>query len=458
MARSRTIRAAITIPLFFLLNISLSLLNRYALGHLGFTFPLVLTAFHALFGFLFLLPAVYASEDRRHRYMTAIAREWKSVALVGFWLALNIALNNLSLVYISLSLNQVIRRVADGRTFSLTNIFTVYPYLFRTYRAAFIPINHSASGAGFHFIFFLPLSLFNSLLLTSIPHIIFPPPRPSRRASIPLVTAIVSSATDRRLPRRGEFLGLVILCLGVSTAIGEATASGDSLGVMLCVVSVFAGAAMLTATSRALQGRIDSVQLMFFAAPVTCMCLVPPIFLREQQVFAEYASTRPGPAAMIVLSTSVLAGMYNVVHNDLVKITDPVTTCVLGQLKIVALMVLSALILGEGKDFNQRMSVGCAAAILGFSIYSWAKIKTIPGGSAQPRTPARSSARAKRPRPLMVVDIGKGTANADATPEVSLPGLRTPGSRGSRASTMRSNDSGTRRRSASSRKTPSRFV
>ena len=104
-----TARALFIIPLFFCLNIALSLLNRFALGHLGFSFPLILTACHALFSFLSMLPMVSVTPEIRHRYRKTLHREWRGILFVGLWLSANIALNNLSLVYIDLPLNQVIR-------------------------------------------------------------------------------------------------------------------------------------------------------------------------------------------------------------------------------------------------------------------------------------------------------------------------------------------------------------
>jgi len=157
---------------------------------------------------------------------------------------------------------------------------------------------------------------------------------------------VVSGALERRMPRPDESIGLIVLSLGVATAISEANATGNSFGVGLCMLSVLAGAAMLSTTARVLAGRVNSVQLAFFTSPVTCLCLLPPFFGMELGGFKEYVALRPSAAAGILVSGSVLAGAYNVVHNDQVSITDPVTTCVLGQVKIVVLLVLSAVYLG----------------------------------------------------------------------------------------------------------------
>jgi drug/metabolite transporter (DMT)-like permease len=242
----------------------------------------------------------------------------------------------------------------------------------------------------------------------------------------------------------------VVLCGGVGVAISEATASGNSLGVGICLLSVLAAAAMLDSTARTLAGRVDSVQLAFFTAPVTCACLVPPLLALEAAPFARHAAAAPAASAAILLAGGAFALAYNVVHNELVAITDAVTTCVLGQLKIVMLMVLSAAVLGEGRDFTARMSLGCACAILGFGMYSWAKIQQQAqqqqaaaarkrGGTA--RTPARGGARAARGSDT---ETPPRTLAAPATPSGARTALRTPSMR--------------LRTPATTRRTPGRMV
>lgn len=108
------IKAVVVVSLFFLLNVGLSLLNRWALGVKGFSFPIFLTMFQALFLFtLILCSSAFIPKVRR---MTGgsrrtMVKEWKGVVWVGIWTSLNVVLNNFSLVYISLSLNQVLRYV-----------------------------------------------------------------------------------------------------------------------------------------------------------------------------------------------------------------------------------------------------------------------------------------------------------------------------------------------------------
>ncbi len=88
------------------------------------------------------------------------------------------------------------------------------------------------------------------------------------------------------------------------------------------------------------------------------------------------------------------------VHYLVIQRTSAVTTTVLGEVKIVAIIVLSAVVFGarprprllgglesgaagltapraaagEGRAMTPRAALGCAAALLGFGLYSHAKL------------------------------------------------------------------------------------
>lgn len=61
------------------------------------------------FSFVVLAPVAMRESWEVHR--AALAKQWKGVVYIGAFMALNIALNNISLLDISLTLNQIIRCV-----------------------------------------------------------------------------------------------------------------------------------------------------------------------------------------------------------------------------------------------------------------------------------------------------------------------------------------------------------
>ena len=74
----------------------------------GFRFPLLLTSCHMLFSLLALAPFMLR-QSLMPLHRETLARQWKGFVAIGLFMALNISLNNSSLVEMTLSLNQVIR-------------------------------------------------------------------------------------------------------------------------------------------------------------------------------------------------------------------------------------------------------------------------------------------------------------------------------------------------------------
>ena len=103
---------SVLILLYLCLNSTLNIMNRWALGIYGFTFPILLTICHMMFAFVVLLPVMAANTKLQHK--ATLKRQYKGLICIGVFMALNVSLNNLSLVQISLSLNQVIRCEADS--------------------------------------------------------------------------------------------------------------------------------------------------------------------------------------------------------------------------------------------------------------------------------------------------------------------------------------------------------
>eukprot|EP00884_Botryococcus_braunii_P002316 jgi/Botrbrau1/12085/Bobra.0186s0009.1 len=99
---------AITVTAYLALNSALNLCNKYFLGPFGFSFPILLTCSHMIFGFVALLPLML-SKRMRQKHEETLVKQWKGIVAIGLYMALNISLNNSSLVDMTLSLNQIIR-------------------------------------------------------------------------------------------------------------------------------------------------------------------------------------------------------------------------------------------------------------------------------------------------------------------------------------------------------------
>lgn len=111
MARKGMSERIIVVALYLSLNSALNLLNRWALHSSGFSFPLVMTASHMFFSVICLAPVLLRSLHYRAKHVEVMESFsiLRGLAVVGLFNGLQIALNNASLMFIELSMNQVIR-------------------------------------------------------------------------------------------------------------------------------------------------------------------------------------------------------------------------------------------------------------------------------------------------------------------------------------------------------------
>jgi len=76
--------------------------------------------------------------------------------------------------------------------------------------------------------------------------------------------------------------------------------------------------------------------------------MLPRAFMPLQSAqFREYAMENSAGVALVLLCSSAIALLYNVVHALMIKKTSAVTVTVLGEVKVIGLLILSAILLGK---------------------------------------------------------------------------------------------------------------
>mmetsp|Transcript_16545 Transcript_16545/g.35792 ORF Transcript_16545/g.35792 Transcript_16545/m.35792 type:complete len:368 (+) Transcript_16545:182-1285(+) len=299
------------IAIYLGLNISLNMLNKWTLSMYGFRFPIFMSLAHMAFTFVALAPLM-ATTSYRELHVTTIRKQWIGLIGIGTFFAVNVGFNNVSLLAISLSLNQVIR------------------------------------------------------------------------ASIPVVTAVGSIFIEGKNPSRREFASLLVLVFGVCIAVYEGSGTHASLnGIVLCLLGTVSNGLMMSSIGRLMSEKLDVLRLAFYTAPITCIVLIPFYWKMEADQFVGYQTHHGAEYAGLLLIGCVNALAYNIVHSLVIKITSSVTTTVLGEMKIVLILVLSAMMLGEARIWTLKMLIGCTTAILGFCMYSHCRL----AAGAQPWQP-----------------------------------------------------------------------
>lgn len=283
---------------FLTLNCTLNLLNRWALGIYGFKYPIVMTTCHMAFSVVVLAPYMLFTAERRQSHVDVLRKGWKGVACIGCFMAVNISFNNLSLVYITLSLNQIIR------------------------------------------------------------------------ASLPVVTAILAVVVEGKDLRTDEFLALLLLTAGTMLTIYEGSMHGEAHGIAICLVGLASNALMMTFSGRILSEKLDCFRLTFYTSPVSMVVLLPFLYTNELAGFMDYWSTHQGGVIGVLLAGSMNAVLYNVVHYLMIQRISSTGTCVIGQVKVLGLLVISSFLLNESSEWTHVMLAGASIAMAGFMWYS----------------------------------------------------------------------------------------
>ena len=280
------------------------------------------------FSFLVLGPIALRTPWEVHE--RTLAKQWRGILYIGSFMALNIALNNISLLDISLSLNQVIR------------------------------------------------------------------------SAIPVVTCVLAVVVERKIPTQQEVTSLLVLTTGVMISVWQGTIAGKPHAILFCIFGTVCNGAMMTFSGKLLSEKLDVVRLTFYTAPVSLCCLAPFMVWRELAAFKVYFASNNKNVLGIMLISSLNAVCYNAIHALVIKRTSAVTTTVIGEIKIVGLLILSAILLGESKDFTAKMLLGCAMAMTGFVMYSHVKLAKM---RSQAQSLPRVASQTEEGAPLMMKEL-----------------------------------------------------
>lgn len=242
------------------------------------------------FSFCILAPLALREPWDSHR--RTLEKQWKGIMYIGAFMALNIALNNISLLDISLTLNQIIRWVGcaqglqracwrgvrgrqhepqreghawlRGQLLGGQGVKVVCVVGKQSKPAASCTVHERRSGlyvqtthACMHSLCCHParhLMLGTRLrrtlcLVTRAPC----PASPCCRSAIPVVTCLLAILVESRYPSRQELGALVTLTVGVMLAVWQGTVTGKPYAIVFCLIGTVCNGAMMTFSGKVLR-------------------------------------------------------------------------------------------------------------------------------------------------------------------------------------------------------------
>merc|ERR1719326_421425 len=106
-------------------------------------------------------------------------------------------------------------------------------------------------------------------------------------------------------------------------------------------------------------GKLDSFQMTFYTGPVAFITLLPFAIVGEFNIFVQSVIDRPIATLGFLLGSCCVAVVYNVVLFQAVRSLSSVGTAILGNVKIVCLLFLSSMLLGELTSWSANQYLGC---------------------------------------------------------------------------------------------------
>lgn len=205
------------------------------------------------------------------------------------------------------------------------------------------------------------------------------------RATMPIMVALFEFARGTS-PPASHVPVLAVIAMGVILVVYQSsTRSAEWWGTLLVVSSVSLQAAQMSFAGSLLSVKLDSFQMTFYTSPLAFLTLAGPTAFVEGAAFKAYATSKPAVASAVVVGTCCLAVVYNVVMFQTIRRLGPVGSSVLGNVKIVVLLLLSSVLMGEMKEWTERQYLGCLLTFGGAGVYSAQKLMAgnTSGGAAK---------------------------------------------------------------------------
>jgi drug/metabolite transporter (DMT)-like permease len=236
------------------------------------------------------------------------------------------------------------------------------------------------------------------------------------RASVPVCVALFGVCIEHKVPSKAEVACLFVVSCGVMIAVWEESRN-STLGIILTVLSTVMQSIQMTVSGRLMSGksgRLDSFQMTFYTGPVAFIALTPFAFAGEFNIMADALSREPMTVVGFLLGSCCVAVVYNVVLFQSVRTLSSVGTAILGNVKIVCLLGLSSILLGELGAWSANQYLGCLLTFLAAFSYSAVKQMQNRKPPAGPVVPKGDDVAMQAQQKLAEADVANAAESKSA--------------------------------------------
>jgi len=209
-------------------------------------------------------------------------------------------------------------------------------------------------------------------------------------ATAPLWTVVLSVVLTQRSYPPLVYVSLLLICLGmILTTRGEV--NFHPIGFALVLLATLTRALKSIMQGLALssvEDRLDSIELLYHMSWRSALWLGAWCLLLERGALHDPTLSSSVALWMYIVASALVSFFLNVAQFAVTKATSAVTLQVLGNIKVVLLIVLSVAIFGN--EVSAMAASGCAICLSGVVLYNFATRKPAPS-SGGPARPARSA-------------------------------------------------------------------
>lgn len=204
------------------------------------------------------------------------------------------------------------------------------------------------------------------------------------RALLPIMVSVIQTCQGVLQPF-GHLLVLALVSVGVTMVVytpDHWAQSGHMLGTFLVTLSVAMQAMQMSCAHRLLASKFDSLTLTLYTSPFAFLVALGPAIIIEGHGFGQFMAAQPKQLFYIVVGTSIVAAVYNVVVTQTIKRLSAVGSAVLGNVKVVAVLMCSSFFLGEMKSWTGIQLLGAAVTFTGAAVYSMLRVSGVNNDDA----------------------------------------------------------------------------
>jgi len=260
---------------------------------------------------------------------------FKSFLIILIWFLLNIFLNiynkwmfsekyELRFPIIITAMDTVANGIGTGLLINALNIGRKSPSIYKKNLICFIQIS-------FYFCLNIALNNYSLLFISVSTNQII-------KAFLPFIMIIVEYFKERKNISKKIFLSVFIIVIGVIIAVWH-DPQFHLIGIMMAFISVFFVGIWTVASSYLMKsGQFDGIKILYYTSPISFVILSYASAIDEYCLFRFSMQTNTSTKSIILLTQALQALFYNIIHYMMIQHTSPLTSAILGNVKIIAII------------------------------------------------------------------------------------------------------------------------